>query len=80
MSEKRGFAAMSPEKRKEISSKGGRAAHAKGAAHVFTPEEASIAGSKGGIAVSRDREHMSVIGKKGGSAPKRQRQKKQKEG
>lgn len=75
MSGKRGFAAMSPEKRKEISSKGGKAAHAKGAAHVFTPEEARIAGSKGGIAVSRDREHMSVIGKKGGSTPKRQRQK-----
>ena len=38
--ERRGFASMSPERQKEIASKGGRAAHAKGTAHEWTPEEA----------------------------------------
>ena len=46
----RGFAAMNPETRREISRKGGVAAHAKGTAHKFTSEEAKIAGSKGGKA------------------------------
>jgi general stress protein YciG len=41
---------MSPEKQKEIASKGGIAAHRKGTAHVFTPEEARAAGKKGGRA------------------------------
>lgn len=47
---KRGFAAMSPEKRAEISSKGGKAAHAQGKAHKFTHEEAVEYGRKGGSA------------------------------
>lgn len=63
---KRGFAAMSKERQKEISSMGGRAAHAQGKAHVFTSEEARIAGRKGGAAVSRNRAHMAAIGRKGG--------------
>jgi general stress protein YciG len=46
----RGFAAMDPEKQRQIASKGGRAAHAKGTAHHFTPEEAREAGRKGGMA------------------------------
>src|SRR6266566_4624705 len=41
--ERRGFASMSPEKQREIASKGGRAAHEKGTAH-----EARSAGRKGG--------------------------------
>lgn len=45
---RRGFASMDREKQREIASKGGRAAHAKGTAHEFTPEEARIAGRKGG--------------------------------
>lgn len=44
----RGFASMSIEKRREIASKGGKAAHAKGTAHQWTPEEAVVAGKKGG--------------------------------
>ncbi len=44
----RGFASMSPEKQREIASKGGKAAHKKGTAHQFTSEEARIAGRKGG--------------------------------
>lgn len=64
--EGRGFAGMDEEKQREIASKGGKAAHEKGTAHEFTPEEAREAGRKGGEAVSRDREHMSEIGQKGG--------------
>ena len=63
---KRGFASMDPSKQKEIASKGGRAAHAKGTAHEFTSDEARVAGRKGGEAVSRDRAHMSAIGREGG--------------
>jgi general stress protein YciG len=65
---RRGFASMSPEKQREIASKGGKAAHETGAAHEFTSEEAREAGRKGGKAVSQDREHMRQIGRKGGMA------------
>lgn len=66
--QKRGFAAMSPEKQKSIASQGGKAAHAAGTAHEFTSEEAREAGKKGGESVSKDREHMAEIGRKGGQA------------
>ena len=46
--ERRGFASMSIEKQREIASKGGRAAHEKGTAHEWTPDEARSAGRKGG--------------------------------
>ena len=52
---RRGFAAMSPEKQREIASLGGKAAHAKGTAHEFSPEEAREAGRKGGQAAQRAR-------------------------
>lgn len=42
----RGFAAMDAAKQREISSKGGQAAHQKGTAHQFTSEEARAAGAK----------------------------------
>ena len=45
---RRGFASMSPEKQREIASKGGRAAHAKGTAHQWSADEAREAGRKGG--------------------------------
>lgn len=44
----RGFGSMSPEKQREIASKGGKAAQAKGTAHRWSPEEAQMAGRKGG--------------------------------
>ncbi len=50
----RGFASMSPEKKREIASKGGKAAHALGTAHKWTSEEAQAAGRKGG-SISRRR-------------------------
>ena len=64
----RGFASMDPSRQKEIASKGGKAAHAKGTAHEWTPDEARQAGRKGGEAVSRDRAHMAAIGREGGGA------------
>lgn len=42
----RGFAAMDPQRQKEIASLGGRAAHQSGHAHEFTSEEARAAGRK----------------------------------
>lgn len=64
----RGFASMDRSKQKEIASKGGKAAHAKGTAHEFDSGEAREAGRKGGMAVSRNREHMAAIGRRGGEA------------
>jgi hypothetical protein len=52
---KRGFASMDADKQKRIASKGGKAAHEKGTAHEFTPEEAREAGRKGGEARGRAR-------------------------
>jgi len=71
---KRGFASMDRTRQREIASKGGRAAHAKGTAHEFTSDEARVAGRKGGEAVSRDRAHMSAIGREGGHSRGRLRQ------
>ena len=65
---RRGFAAMDPSRQREIASKGGRAAHAKGTAHEWSADEAREAGRKGGVAVSKDRAHMAAIGREGGGA------------
>ena len=64
----RGFASMDSSKQREIASKGGRAAHEKGTAHEFDSSEARAAGRKGGVTVSRNREHMAAIGRRGGEA------------
>lgn len=45
---RRGFASMDSSKQRVIASRGGKAAHEKGTAHEFTPEEARAAGRKGG--------------------------------
>ncbi|HEY0039504.1 MAG TPA: KGG domain-containing protein [Flavisolibacter sp.] len=47
---RRGFAAMSPERQREIASQGGRAAHQQGVAHEWNKDEARAAGKKGGQA------------------------------
>lgn len=44
----RGFAALSPEQRAEMASRGGKAAHQSGNAHEFNSLEARVAGAKGG--------------------------------
>jgi uncharacterized protein len=69
----RGFASMNTEKQREIARKGGRAAHEKGTAHEFTPDEARAAGRKGGERVSSNREHMSRIGRMGGKSSAQRR-------
>lgn len=63
MASKRGFAAMDPEKQREIASRGGKAAKRR---HRFTSETAAEAGRLGGEVVSADREHMREIGRRGG--------------
>ncbi len=45
---RRGFAAMNPERQREIAQSGGRVAHQRGVAHKWTSEEAKLAGRKGG--------------------------------
>ncbi len=45
---KRGFAAMSPERQRQIASEGGREAHRQGVAHEWNSAEAREAGRKGG--------------------------------
>ena len=45
---RRGFAAMSPDRQREIASQGGRAAHQQGVAHEWSADEAREAGKKGG--------------------------------
>jgi general stress protein YciG len=71
----RGFAAMDEARQREIASKGGRAAHVKGTAHRFTPEEARAAGRKGGQAAhvkgtahEFTPEEARIAGRKGGQA------------
>lgn len=52
---KKGWAALTPEQRREMASRGGKAAHANGKAHRFTKDEARAAGSKGGKATQEAR-------------------------
>jgi uncharacterized protein len=47
---KRGFAAMDPEERRDISRRGGTASHASGRGHEFNTQEAREAGRRGGEA------------------------------
>jgi general stress protein YciG len=46
---KQGLASLSPERRREIASKGGKRAVELGVGHRWTPEEAAEAGRKGGL-------------------------------
>lgn len=66
MKHKHGFAAMDKDRLKEVTSKGGKSAHAKGVAHEFTHTEAKSAGQLGGKALASNRAHMRQIGKTGG--------------
>lgn len=51
----RGFAALTPERRREISRKGGVTAHVKGSAHEWDSVSAREAGRKGGLSHSARR-------------------------
>lgn len=69
MKGKQGFASMSPDRRREIASMGGKAAHTMGTAHQFNSEEARAAGKKGGRKRHQfTREEAQKAGRKGGSA------------
>jgi general stress protein YciG len=46
--QKRGFALMDPDRRRELAKEGGKKVHEMGKRHSFTPEEARAAGKKGG--------------------------------
>ena len=48
MPELRGFALLTPERRKEVASSGGKTSQSRGTAHKWNAEEASLAGKKGG--------------------------------
>jgi uncharacterized protein len=72
---KRGFASMSPEKQREIASKGGKSVPAEKRSFAQSAALAAKAGQKGGRAVhpsnrsfSRDHELAATAGKKGGAA------------
>lgn len=54
---RRGFAAMSAERQREIASQGGRAAHEQGVAHQWNRDEARAAGKKGGQASGSKRKN-----------------------
>lgn len=60
------FESMDKDVLRAITSRGGKAGHAKGTAHEWDTEAARLAGRKGGETVSRDREHMAEIGRRGG--------------
>ena len=47
-------------RQREIARKGGKAAHVKGTAHEWSPEEARIAGRKGGLASHRRKPEAAV--------------------
>jgi general stress protein YciG len=64
---------MDSHRQREIARKGGRAAHEKGKAHEFTPDEARAAGRKGGEKVSLNRKHMAEIGRRGGRSSAQRR-------
>lgn len=60
-----GFAGLPRSERQRLAAIGGRAAHACGKAHEFSPEEAIVAGRLGGLQVSADRSHMARLGRLG---------------
>ena len=64
----RGFAAMTRERKKEVASLGGKAAHMKGVAYEFSSEAARAAGRKGGKAVAAMPGHMAALGRLGAKA------------
>jgi general stress protein YciG len=54
--QRRGFAAMPIERRREIATTGGRAAQAKGTAHRWNAETAVTAGKRGAAARNRPKD------------------------
>lgn len=66
--QRKGFALLSPQRRRLLAALGGKSAQIRGVAHQFTHEQAVVAGRKGGLEVARKHpEHLKNIGKIGGS-------------
>jgi len=73
----RGFASMTPERRREVASRGGKAVHEKGTGHEFNSAEASLAakiGHQRGTAHEFTTEEARMAGRKGGLARAKNRQ------
>jgi len=73
----RGFAGMDPERQRQISSQGGKAAHQKGTAHEFDSNEAREAGRKGGMVSGgrrRAREQQAQQSRTGGEPERESRE------
>lgn len=66
---RRGFRALDPAKLREIASKGGKAAHARGTAHEFGPEEARKAAARRGRRLRGDGERAAREGRLEESRP-----------
>lgn len=66
---RRGFASMDPTEQRRIASEGGKASHASGQGHKWTPEEARAAGRKGGL-TSRRGPSLSASSAKAGKIAK----------
>ena len=60
---RRGFASMDPAEQRRIASEGGRASHASGQGHKWTPEEARAAGRKGGLTSRRGPSRTTIAAK-----------------
>jgi len=60
---RRGFASMSKERRAEVASAGGKAAHKSGNARTFSPEEAAEAGRKGGLQRAKNMQQQASYGR-----------------
>jgi general stress protein YciG len=72
----RGFATMSPERRRALGRRGGKSAHENGRAHTFNAETARAAGRvphERGTAHHWTKEEAREAGRKGGNTPKRPR-------
>jgi general stress protein YciG len=72
----RGFAAMTPEQRRALGSKGGRIAHARGTANRFNSETASAAGRiphERGTAYRWSSDEAREAARKGASVVRRRR-------
>lgn len=73
----RGFAAMTPDQRRALGSKGGKTAHERGTANKFTSESATVAGKiphERGTAHKWTSDEARAAGRKGGTASRRRRE------
>lgn len=64
----RGFAAMTPERRRELARKGGKRVAELGTGHKWTSEDAKMAGYIGGVRTAANR-RARVAAEKQGSGP-----------